>query len=83
MYYRNVAVELARNGWNKQTLTEKLNDAGVNIKYTTLCGKLRGEITITFGESCEMGKILNADPRYLLDRTGKIERKPYYEDGQE
>jgi hypothetical protein len=66
MYYRNVAVEMARRGMTKAVLTTELNKRDVKISYSTLCRQLRGETDIPFGQAVEMGKILESDPQYLL-----------------
>ena len=69
MYYRNVAVELARRGMNKATLTMELNKRNIKVSYSTLCRQLRGETDIPFGQAVEMGKILDSDPQYLLEEV--------------
>lgn len=66
MHYKNLAVELARRGLNKAGLTTKLNENGIKVSYSTLCRQLRGESDIPFAQACEMGKILESDPQYLL-----------------
>jgi glycerol-3-phosphate dehydrogenase len=69
MYYRNVAVEMARRGMTKAVLTTELNKRDVKISYSTLCRQLRGETDIPFGQAIEMGKILESDPQYLLEEV--------------
>lgn len=69
MYYRNVAVEMARRGMTKAVLTTELNKRDVKISYSTLCRQLRGETDIPFGQAVEMGKILESDPQYLLEEV--------------
>ena len=71
MHYRNVAVELARRGMSKATLTTELNKRDVKISYSTLCRQLRGETEIPFSQAMEMGKILESDPQYLLEEVNR------------
>lgn len=57
--YKEVNVELARQGMSKKTLSEKTLSEKTRIRYQTLLEKLLGRYPITFDECLAIKNALN------------------------
>lgn len=67
MKFKNFAIEMIKQGISREELTQKLNENGVEVTYSTVCRWIRGTSEPNFGQAGVIAKILDSTIDYLFE----------------